>query len=75
MESEYKITEYTYRFLKEAEKVFHSGTRSGENRPERATKGRKVSDKEEYFLERNKTTFLGKFEAAERTAEEGARDG
>ncbi|CAB4410368.1 unnamed protein product [Rhizophagus irregularis] len=51
MESEYKITEYTYRFLKEAEKVFHSGTRSGENRPERATKGRKVSDKEEYFLE------------------------
>ncbi|PKY49349.1 hypothetical protein RhiirA4_527513 [Rhizophagus irregularis] len=51
MESEYKITEYTYRFLKEAEKIFSSGPRSGENRPERASKGRKVSNKEEYFLE------------------------
>ncbi|PKY56034.1 hypothetical protein RhiirA4_476008 [Rhizophagus irregularis] len=51
MESEYKITEYTYRFLKEAEKSFSFGPISGKNSPERATKSRKLSRKEDIFLE------------------------
>ncbi|PKY58045.1 hypothetical protein RhiirA4_479610 [Rhizophagus irregularis] len=51
MDSEYKITEYTYRFLKEAEKTFNSVSRSGEKRLERATKSHNISRKEEAFLE------------------------